>query len=501
MTKYVFIVVLFALSQFIVQAQVHVTFRVNMAAKVYNRLWDPATDSVTLRGSFQEDAGDPNGAWNGFYFRMSLLGDTVYGVTVTFPTSKIGTAYEYRYIIGPDSWEGALNRSFTCPTKDSVLAVNWFSNDSTRFTKFPVTNTVTFNADLSSMSGSGLEYLENNTDSLLVIGIDSDGHGTLISGNRKMVEDSQVIGLFKTTLKIKGIEGDSCKWKFRFYPAEKFVNAGYERNDRWIVFQPEGTTTILPIITPYLVSPPPIIVAPVTTLFECNMNNHPVNAKNGREIPLDSIAFIGLKGGISQLGSWGGNWTEADTAGPDPAMIVLHDDGFFGDKIAGDKIFSRNITFPAGTTSGAIEFKFAASYPAAYEAGDSTPLDNEGSFGSNHLFRLSDGKPTNLQYYFGSYIIGVNDKESISSKFNLAQNYPNPFNPATRITFSVPSASKVHLTVFDLLGREVATLVNEVKTSGSYSVDFNASNLPSGIYLYKLTAGSNSITKKMLLLK
>lgn len=90
--------------------------------------------------------------------------------------------------------------------------------------------------------------------------------------------------------------------------------------------------------------------------------------------------------------------------------------------------------------------------------------------------------------------------------FYLSSNYPNPFNPSTRINFSVPQTGPVSLKVFDALGREVCTLLNEVKQPGSYTVEFNAENkgarhLSSGVYFYKLKAGSFTETKKMLLLK
>ncbi len=95
----------------------------------------------------------------------------------------------------------------------------------------------------------------------------------------------------------------------------------------------------------------------------------------------------------------------------------------------------------------------------------------------------------------------VESEESTVTEFALAQNYPNPFNPSTKIKYSIPEVSKVNLTIFNLLGEKVATLVNEVKSAGSYIVDFNASNLASGVYLYKLQAGSFMQTHKMLLLK
>ena len=85
--------------------------------------------------------------------------------------------------------------------------------------------------------------------------------------------------------------------------------------------------------------------------------------------------------------------------------------------------------------------------------------------------------------------------------YKLNQNYPNPFNSSTTISFSIPTYEFVTLKVYDVLGREVATLVNENLSAGSYSYNFDASNLTSGVYLYKLQAGKHSETKKMMLMK
>lgn len=85
--------------------------------------------------------------------------------------------------------------------------------------------------------------------------------------------------------------------------------------------------------------------------------------------------------------------------------------------------------------------------------------------------------------------------------YTLAQNFPNPFNPSTVIEFSLPKQSQVSLKVFNVLGQEVASLVNETMAAGSHSVTFNASNLATGLYFYKLTAGSFSSVKKMMLVK
>lgn len=97
--------------------------------------------------------------------------------------------------------------------------------------------------------------------------------------------------------------------------------------------------------------------------------------------------------------------------------------------------------------------------------------------------------------------VSVSDQNSVPSKFELKQNYPNPFNPNTSIEYSVPNTEYVSLKVYDILGNEVATLVNEKKYAGSYKVNFDASQLSSGVYFYKLNAGTFNRIGKMLLIK
>lgn len=101
-----------------------------------------------------------------------------------------------------------------------------------------------------------------------------------------------------------------------------------------------------------------------------------------------------------------------------------------------------------------------------------------------------------------SAITGISSNgNEIPEKFNLSQNYPNPFNPVTNISFSLPKSGFVSLKVFDVMGREVASLVNKDVTAGSYTVDFDASRLSSGVYFYRLTSGEFSDTKKLMLIK
>jgi hypothetical protein len=89
----------------------------------------------------------------------------------------------------------------------------------------------------------------------------------------------------------------------------------------------------------------------------------------------------------------------------------------------------------------------------------------------------------------------------IVSLFELEQNYPNPFNPSTSIQYTLGSKQFVSLKVYNVVGKEVAALVNEEKETGYHSIIFNANDFPSGVYFYKISAGSFIQTKKMLLIK
>ena len=85
--------------------------------------------------------------------------------------------------------------------------------------------------------------------------------------------------------------------------------------------------------------------------------------------------------------------------------------------------------------------------------------------------------------------------------FRLEQNYPNPFNPTTTIEYTIPKADRVILKIYDILGREVTTLVNGEQLKGKYSIAFNANKLASGVYFYRLRAGNFVETKKLILMK
>jgi hypothetical protein len=111
------------------------------------------------------------------------------------------------------------------------------------------------------------------------------------------------------------------------------------------------------------------------------------------------------------------------------------------------------------------------------------------------------GKVVSQVEQYISSVSDITEESAIPTNFNLFQNYPNPFNPNTSIKFSLPKESNVELKVYNLFGEEVALLLKRFMPVGNHSISFDASGLPSGTYIYKLTAGEYSQAKKMLLLK
>jgi len=111
------------------------------------------------------------------------------------------------------------------------------------------------------------------------------------------------------------------------------------------------------------------------------------------------------------------------------------------------------------------------------------------------------GAPNILFVYRYEEITSVEKEEKLPTEFSLSQNYPNPFNPTTKISFQIAKYGFTSLKIYDILGNEVSTLVNEELSEGEYEIEFDATELTSGIYFYQLRAGNFIQTKKMILLK
>jgi hypothetical protein len=129
-------------------------------------------------------------------------------------------------------------------------------------------------------------------------------------------------------------------------------------------------------------------------------------------------------------------------------------------------------------------------------------LIKKGTDNINSITELKNYAAQIQQWYDNDFVTDVKETIiSIPTEFLLSQNYPNPFNSSCAIKYSIPKSSQVTIKIFNTIGQELATLVNEEKPIGTYEVNWNAANLPSGVYFYRIQAGSFTETKKMMVLK
>jgi hypothetical protein len=127
------------------------------------------------------------------------------------------------------------------------------------------------------------------------------------------------------------------------------------------------------------------------------------------------------------------------------------------------------------------------------------PLNDDLFFAG--AFNVAGGHPSFNIARYNENLTSAEEDITQPAGYSLFQNYPNPFNPVTSINYQIPEEGMVSLKVYDMLGREITTLVNEYKSSGKYNVEFNGSGLSSGVYIYKLYVNNKVFTKKLLLMK
>lgn len=206
----------------------------------------------------------------------------------------------------------------------------------------------------------------------------------------------------------------------------------------------------------------------------------------------------------------------------DLQQIISSDEGYFDDKfgivldVKGDTLLvSALFDTVANYSSGSVylfqeeneqwirKIKIRPSDPSlASWFGNSLKISENIFFIGSKLAKVNNEYPGKVYLFSSSPLSVLFDPILLGpSIFKLSDNYPNPFNPSTKISYNLPQSGNVLLKVYDILGNEVATLINEHKEPGNYSIEFNASGLSSGIYFYQLVAENFISTKKMILLQ
>ncbi|MDP2301936.1 MAG: T9SS type A sorting domain-containing protein [Ignavibacteria bacterium] len=480
MKKMFFFIVAAFLANVTLAQNISIQFKVNMSVQAKKGLFTPGTDAVKLAGNF-------NGWSNGGTVLTGPDADTVY--TVTIDTFTVGDALAFKFIKGADGWENDPNREFTV-TGAGVYS-GWFNNDSVFSAISPVAVTFSCNMEYEIVSGR----FNPATDTLSARGSHNGW-----SGNDMMVPSSSDPNYYEITRTLQVALNETINYKYA-YLSPGGTTWENDPNKTYTITQDDITAGSaftertfndlgLDNITNY----------PVTIKFTVNVVGA-VSSVTGQ--PFTSITDVRLCGANAPLKWPDGGWPDADSA----KTIKLYDNGTNGDVTANDNIWSRDVVFPQYSPLR-IQYKYGANWGLPTNTGSN---DNESSIGTDHFINMqsnmNSARVANQWSVMGDHdlldiVLDVRDLNSgVPSVYELGQNYPNPFNPSTSIRFAIPEAGMVTMKVYNALGQEVANLVNEFRNAGTHVVDFNASNLTSGIYFYSVTSNNFTSTKKMLLLK
>jgi hypothetical protein len=186
-------------------------------------------------------------------------------------------------------------------------------------------------------------------------------------------------------------------------------------------------------------------------------------------------------------------FVEENTTNLDPGIKDMNN----CDQLLAENCINIRASQYNGVTNPAVNFHGVSDYLAF-----TWPLDYDLSYTNAQLKTGgTDALPVGSLQWWPNITDVKKGKPGVPSTFVLEQNYPNPFNPSTTIHYSIAKSAKVNLKIFNVLGEEVATLVNKSQTAGNYEVEFNASKLSSGVYFYQLKTDNYVETKKMMLMK
>ncbi|MFA6468882.1 MAG: T9SS type A sorting domain-containing protein [Bacteroidota bacterium] len=424
-----------------------VTFSVNMGYQMVKNTFKQASDSVVVRGDF-------NG-WGGKSFLLADAdGDSIYTGTFNInSTKKIIFKFVMIRPVGGDGWESSPDRvvdNLTGPT--TILPVFYFNNDNP--------NDVTFRVNMKVQSR--IKKFDPTKDSVFVRGDFLTGPGNWWESNAFKLADPDKDSIYEGKYPI--VAPKTIKYK---YVLRGTLFAG----DRWEVDMGVNkdrfdTIKVTPVKLPVV-----WYNNDSTSVFMENFTTFQVNMKK----QMRKAVFDKAKDSVVVRGDfngWGGN------------THLLKD-------ADGDSIFTG--VYDVGAVKKII-YKFVIHKAASDIWESSSDRVDSGFTGVPKILKV-------VYFNNDSILTGILSNGMVVLKYGLDQNYPNPFNPSTTINYSLEHAGLVKLRVFNILGQEVVSLVNEVQEAGQYQAQFNANKLSSGIYFYKLESGSFSSLKKMMLIK
>ncbi len=493
----------------------------------------------------QETGSDNDG-------QFTYPADNFWSGVTHLPASAIGDTINYKFVTldGPDasagtkSWEDNIpdNRKFIVGPNDTTVVWDWFDGAVPIRASNSDTVDLTFTTDITRAIQSrgftpgdtlfarvGFAGTANELVDVPMVSIEGTslyfGRDTLVATLGGVIE-------YDYRLKKFGQEIRESYFDFDFVPESQTEQGRAERRRASIDAQATTITDaddddFSPHRQPFFPSNE-VLSQNVLMTFEVDMRpaifellfSNPTDTlldiQGGRDIAHpDSVLKYGVRiNGLStgDWQSWGGTLNDDTTR-------TMYDDGTNGDAVAGDSIYTRQYMFSPDSMNVGTMGRVGQVFKFGVWGGD-----NEGGFGNNHVANVDDSQSAfTIHAQFGSidpkkydhwdYNAMVSNPTSVErvgdfvpGKFALDHNFPNPFNPETSITYSIPRSGDVKLTVYNLIGQQIATLVAENQVAGNYHVRWNGQNdagrqVASGFYVYKLEAGNFVQTRKMLLLK
>lgn len=483
------------------QTKTSVTFKVNMGVAAAKGKLSVATGKVYLSGSM-------NG-WNATSIpmtRTSSTTDTVYAVTLT--DMIVDSVYHYKFLAG-SNWEllkdstgkddDNVHRLYKPKTNaaDNILPVVYWSDDKT-YPAVSIKNIkVSFKCNMELDIAKG--GFDPTTD-LVSVRAGFNGWTAGISTMKKPL--SGTVFSFDTTFAM--MPGDNFEYVYTY---EHKGNTTWEAaNAKLVLGDTEYTAGTKTELRYFNNNDKNSSLTGYTLYLQTNCKKAMADIGGVKKPFPSGVKRIAVMGTEYPMVWPGIGWPDADTT---KLFLWMRDDGKEGDLVANDSIWTLKIDFSKGA-SFKIAYKYGINYGMPTLNGGAN--DNElysPDKDANHWLFISNPAVTSIRINDVWGIIDTtriitavqNDKNPVVENYSLDQNYPNPFNPSTTIKYSIPEAGLVTLKVYNLLGEEVATLVNEVKTASENSVTFNASKLSSGLYIYQIRSKNYSASKKMLLLK
>ncbi|MEM8560404.1 MAG: T9SS type A sorting domain-containing protein, partial [Bacteroidota bacterium] len=526
-------------------AQGNVTFQVDMNTAITNCQFVPGTDNVFVRGTFN-NFGDGTDGPLADYTLADDNGDGVYNGTFEVLAEDLNESGEiaYKYYAEPTAlgWEDGADRPLAVPMDVDTGVQDFFKDGGISDQCTAVTYDLIFRVDMSVQIATG--NFDPSTETVNVAG-EFNGWSNAADELLPSAGNPEIyVGVVESSL---ASVGDSNPYKF-IAPAPNGWESG---DDRLYAITGEETdpdengnpNVIVPIRFYNDVGPDQILTEESTVTFEVDLRPAFYFLADSSYVPGDTqtgaditeVTSLYINGPAAGAGDGLDDWA---TWGPDNLGAImtreLVDDGTNGDRMAMDSVYTLQYTYAAGTPRRIIG-KFGTD-----------GYDNEGGFGADQNFDIDNGTNV-ISVTFGcvrqgdgtftdqrgpSFVPGEDAAPRYDEYIEVAEDgsscravrrggavaiedlggplpttalleaaYPNPFARSTQIEYSVVAAGPVSLVVYDVTGRAVATLVDEVQAASNYIVEFDASELAAGVYVYQLRTGDALVSKQLTVVR